>query len=70
MGVKVKEWKGAWWVFIPSGLCVALSALGLAWINFGMDEITNPRLRAEKKPRRGWLRMLFGGRLAVREEGA
>jgi peptide/nickel transport system permease protein len=40
---------GAWWVFIPSGLLVALSALGLAWINYGMDEITNPRLRAERE---------------------
>ena len=39
---------GAWWVFIPSGFLVALSALGLALINFGMDEITNPRLRAER----------------------
>ena len=39
---------GAWWVFIPSGILVALSALGLAWINYGMDEITNPRLRAER----------------------
>jgi peptide/nickel transport system permease protein len=40
---------GAWWVFVPSGLLVALSALGLAWINYGMDEITNPRLRAERE---------------------
>ncbi len=40
---------GAWWVFVPSGLCVALSALGLAWINYGMDEITNPRLRSERE---------------------
>ncbi len=40
---------GAWWVFVPSGFCVALSALGLAWINYGMDEITNPRLRAERE---------------------
>lgn len=40
---------GAWWVFIPSGFCVALSALGLVWINFGMDEITNPRLRSERE---------------------
>lgn len=39
---------GAWWAFIPSGFMVALSALGLAMINFGMDEITNPRLRAER----------------------
>jgi peptide/nickel transport system permease protein len=43
---------GAWWVFVPSGLCVALSALGLAWINFGMDEITNPRLRSERELRK------------------
>jgi len=40
---------GAWWVFVPSGLCVALSALGLAWINYGMDEITNPRLKSERE---------------------
>ncbi len=39
---------GAWWAFLPSGFLVALAALGLALINFGMDEITNPRLRAER----------------------
>ena len=43
---------GAWWVFLPSGLCVALCAFALAWINFGMDEITNPRLRAERELRK------------------
>jgi len=43
---------GAWWAFVPSGLCVALAALGLTWINFGMDEITNPRLRAERELRK------------------
>ncbi len=43
---------GAWWVFVPSGIFVALSALGLAWINYGMDEITNPRLRAERELRK------------------
>jgi peptide/nickel transport system permease protein len=43
---------GAWWVFVPSGLLVAISALGLAWINFGMDEITNPRLRSERELRK------------------
>ena len=39
---------GAWWTFIPSGMCVALVAFGLSLINYAMDEITNPRLRAEK----------------------
>lgn len=43
---------GAWWVFIPSGFLVAFSALALAWINFGMDEITNPRLRSERELRK------------------
>ena len=39
---------GAWWTFIPSGLCVALVAFGLSLMNYAMDEVTNPRLRAEK----------------------
>lgn len=39
---------GAWWAFVPSGLAVALVAFGLALINYGMDEITNPRLIAER----------------------
>lgn len=42
---------GAWWCFIPSGLAVALVAFGLSLINYGMDEITNPRLRAERELR-------------------
>ena len=42
---------GAWWAFVPSGLAVALVAFGLALINYGMDEITNPRLSAERDTR-------------------
>ena len=41
--------QGAWWSFVPSGFLVALAALGLTWINYGMDEITNPRLRSERE---------------------
>ncbi len=40
---------GAWWTIVPSGICVALIAFALAMINYAMDEITNPRLRAEKE---------------------
>ena len=40
---------GAWWTFIPSGLCIALVAFGLSLMNYGMDEVTNPRLRAVKE---------------------
>ncbi|HET8842243.1 MAG TPA: ABC transporter permease [Ktedonobacteraceae bacterium] len=40
---------GAWWWIVPPGLCIALLGAGLAFINFGIDEIANPRLRAEPK---------------------
>lgn len=36
---------GAWWWFVPPGLCIALVGAGLALVNFGIDELTNPRLR-------------------------
>jgi peptide/nickel transport system permease protein len=40
---------GAWWVFVPPGVCIALVAFALALVNYGVDETTNPRLR---RPRR------------------
>jgi len=43
---------GKWWQFVPAGLCIALLCAGLAFINFGMDELSNPRLRAERPLRR------------------
>jgi peptide/nickel transport system permease protein len=39
---------GAWWTFVPSGVCVGLVIFGLSLLNYGMDEVTNPRLRAER----------------------
>ena len=42
---------GSWWVFVPSGLCIALVAFSLALINYAVDEVTNPRLRKIKKPK-------------------
>lgn len=39
---------GAWWTFVPAGLCIALVAFALAMLNYAMDEITNPRLRTDK----------------------
>ena len=38
---------GAWWWFLPPGLCIAVLGAGLAFINFGIDEVANPRLRTE-----------------------
>ena len=43
---------GAWWWFIPPGLCIALLGMGLALINFSLDEILNPRLRVYRPPSR------------------
>jgi len=35
---------GAWWTFVPPGLAIAAVGLSLTLINYGIDEITNPRL--------------------------
>ncbi len=37
---------GAWWWFIPPGLCIALIGMALVMVNFGIDEFVNPRLRS------------------------
>jgi peptide/nickel transport system permease protein len=54
---------GAWWWIIPPGLAIALFGMGLALINFSLDELLNPRLRVyrpAKPPSR---------RAAVRRDG-
>jgi len=38
----------AWWLFLPPGLAIALVGTACALVNFGIDEISNPRLRTEK----------------------
>jgi peptide/nickel transport system permease protein len=43
---------GAWWWFVPPGLCIAVLGMGLALVNFSLDEILNPRLRVYKPPKR------------------
>src|SRR5579885_594721 len=40
---------GKWWQFVPAGLCVAILCASLTFINFGIDELANPRLRNEGK---------------------
>ena len=45
---------GAWWTFVPSGLCIALLGFGLVLLGNGLDEITNPRLRSAR-PWTAWL---------------
>lgn len=40
---------GRWWWFIPPGACIAVLGAGLSLINFGIDEVADPRLRSEPK---------------------
>jgi peptide/nickel transport system permease protein len=40
---------GAWWTFVPAGVCIALVAFGLALMNYAIDEVTNPRLRSQRE---------------------
>ena len=53
---------GAWWWFVPPGLCIALLGSGLALLNFGIDEIADPRLRMSRRARRPWR---FGAKKVV-----
>ena len=43
---------GAWWWFAPPGLCIALLGTGLSLVNFGLDEVLNPRLCSVRPVRR------------------
>jgi peptide/nickel transport system permease protein len=36
---------GAWWWYVCPGVAVALLGMSLVLINFGLDELSNPRLR-------------------------
>lgn len=41
---------GAWWWFVPPGLAIALVGTGLAFINYAIDEFSNPRIRKVRMP--------------------
>jgi peptide/nickel transport system permease protein len=41
--------RGAWWWFLPPGMCIAILGAALTFVNFGIDEIANPRLRNESR---------------------
>jgi peptide/nickel transport system permease protein len=44
---------GAWWWYAPPGVCTALLGMSLVLLNFGLDELGNPRLRAGNAKRVG-----------------
>lgn len=41
--------EGYWWWYAPPGLCIALIGTATALVNFGIDEITNPKLRTANR---------------------
>ena len=56
--------QGEWWHFFFPGTALALSVAALVMVNYGIDELSNPRLR-NRRGRRGVLRSLFGGRQVI-----
>jgi peptide/nickel transport system permease protein len=44
--------QGEWWAFVFPGLAIGLTVLGLTLVLAGIDEVSNPRLRAEHVRRR------------------
>ncbi|WTW94089.1 ABC transporter permease [Streptomycetaceae bacterium NBC_01309] len=56
---------GAWWWYIPPGLCIALVGASLSLINFGADELMNPRLAPVPKRDRKRRRRTAGPVLAA-----
>ena len=38
----------SWWTFVPTGLSIAIVSFALTLINFGIDEVSNPRLISER----------------------
>jgi len=55
--------QGEWWPFVFPSLALGLTVLGLVLILTGIDEVSNPRLRVER--RRGRLSTLLLGRAAA-----
>ena len=46
---------GAWWWFVPPGLLIALFGAALSLINFSIDEIIDPKLKANtRSTRKKW----------------
>jgi peptide/nickel transport system permease protein len=41
----------AWYWFIPPGLCIGVFAVGLTLVQYAIDEIANPRLKAQRIPK-------------------
>ena len=52
--------QGEWWHFVFPGLAISLTLLSIIFINYGIDELADPRLRLKERRRFG--SRLFRGR--------
>jgi len=62
--------QGEWWPFFFPGAALAFTVLGLVLLLAGIDEVSNPRLRTERRRRRRLASLFVGGRVAARAEGS
>ena len=60
---------GYWWWYLPPALCVALVGIALALLNFGIDEIVNPRVRSSRTGRRSGVKFQLGLTPVLRPAG-
>ena len=42
--------QGEWWHFVFPGLAISLTLLSIVFINYGIDELADPRLRLKNRP--------------------
>ncbi|MGR5469768.1 ABC transporter permease, partial [Vibrio astriarenae] len=64
---------GAWWELLAPSAALTILAIGLALINFSIDEISNPKLRAQKimaKYRREEAKLEKQQKAALKEQSA
>ena len=54
--------QGEWWHFVFPGLAISLTILSIVFINFGIDELGDPRLRQKEPSGRGSSRACSGRR--------
>ena len=63
----------SWWTIVPTGFGIAIIGFALVMINFAIDEVTNPRLRAEasfsERLRQGGVKRSFSTPVIKRSDG-
>jgi peptide/nickel transport system permease protein len=57
--------QGEWWHFLFPGLAISLTILAIVFINYGIDELGDPRLRQTGPKKPGLLSRLFWPRKAT-----